>query len=67
MYPAWKKAAFLGQPATTYASRSLNKTEQMYSQLEKELYAIVSGCKHFHHYLYGRKVIATTDHKPLKT
>ena len=34
-----------------YASRALSKTEQKYSQLEKELYAIVYRCKHFHHYL----------------
>ncbi|KAK2724943.1 hypothetical protein QYM36_001408 [Artemia franciscana] len=52
---------------TAYASRSLSKTEQKYSQLEKELYAIVFGCKHFHHYLYGRHVEVTTDHRPLET
>ncbi|KAK2703432.1 hypothetical protein QYM36_018105 [Artemia franciscana] len=52
---------------TTYASRSLSKTEQKYSQLEKELYAIVFGCKHFHHYLYGRHIEVTTDHRPLET
>ncbi|KAK2722458.1 hypothetical protein QYM36_002857 [Artemia franciscana] len=52
---------------TAYASRSLSKTEQKYSQLEKELYAIVFGCKHFHHYLYGRHVKVTTDHRPLET
>ncbi|KAK2716101.1 hypothetical protein QYM36_010621 [Artemia franciscana] len=50
-----------------YALRSLSKTEQKYSQLEKELYAIVFGCKHFHHYLYGRHVKVTTDHRPLET
>ncbi|KAK2718380.1 hypothetical protein QYM36_005628 [Artemia franciscana] len=50
-----------------FASRALSTTEQNYSQLEKELYAIVFGCKHFHHYIYGRKTIVTTDHRPLKT
>ncbi|KAK2706032.1 hypothetical protein QYM36_016153, partial [Artemia franciscana] len=39
-----------------YASRALSKTEQNYSQLEKEMYAIVYGLKHFHHYIYGRKI-----------
>ena len=48
-----------------FASRALSTTEQNYSQLEKELYAIVFGCKHFHHYIYGRKTIMTTDHRPL--
>ncbi|KAK2715845.1 hypothetical protein QYM36_010419 [Artemia franciscana] len=52
---------------TVYASRSLSKTEQKYSQLEKELYAIVFGCKHFHHYLYGRHVEVTTNQCPLET
>ncbi|KAK2725573.1 hypothetical protein QYM36_000166 [Artemia franciscana] len=50
-----------------YASRALSKTEQNYSQLEKEMYAIVYGLKHFHHYIYGRKVTVTTDHRPLET
>ncbi|KAK2721692.1 hypothetical protein QYM36_003860 [Artemia franciscana] len=50
-----------------YASRSLSKAEQKYSQLEKELYAIVFGCKYFHHFIYGRHVKLTTDHRPLET
>ncbi|KAK2724332.1 hypothetical protein QYM36_000994, partial [Artemia franciscana] len=50
-----------------YASHALSKTEQKYSQLEKELYTIVYGCKHFHHYLYGRRVNVITDHCPLET
>ncbi|KAK2725576.1 hypothetical protein QYM36_000169 [Artemia franciscana] len=50
-----------------FASRALSTTEQNYSQLEKELYAIVFGCKHFHHYIYGRKTIVTTHHCPLET
>ncbi|KAK2719307.1 hypothetical protein QYM36_004954 [Artemia franciscana] len=50
-----------------YASHSLSKAEQKYSQLEKELYAIVFGCKYFHHFIYGRHVKVTTDHRPLET
>ena len=50
-----------------YASCSLSKAEQKYSQLEKELYAIVFGCKYFHHFIYGRHVKITTDHRPLET
>jgi hypothetical protein len=50
-----------------YASRSLSKSEQNYSQLEKELFAIVYGCRHYHHYLYGRKVQVITDHRPLES
>ncbi|KAK2724821.1 hypothetical protein QYM36_001332 [Artemia franciscana] len=50
-----------------YASRALSKTEQKYSQLEKELYVILYGFKHFHHYLYGRCVNVITDHRPIET
>ena len=31
------------------------------------MYAIEYGLKHFHHYIYGRKVTVTTDHRPLET
>ncbi|KAK2713179.1 hypothetical protein QYM36_011767 [Artemia franciscana] len=36
----------------SFSSRSLNTTEQKYSQIEKELYAIVFGIRHFHQYLH---------------
>jgi len=49
-----------------YASKSLNKTEQDYAQIEKELYAIVFGCQKFHQYIFGRNVTVYTDHKPLE-
>ncbi|KAK2725004.1 hypothetical protein QYM36_001451 [Artemia franciscana] len=49
-----------------FASRSLSETERRYSQMEKELLAITFACKHFHQYLFGRKVYVTTDHKPLE-
>ena len=51
----------------SFASKSLNETEQRYSQIEKELYAIVFGCRHFHQYLYGRHFQVISDHKPLET
>ena len=50
-----------------FASKALNKTEQNYSQIEKELYAILFGCKRFHQYIYGRRVTVYTDHKPLES
>ncbi|KAK2703611.1 hypothetical protein QYM36_017913 [Artemia franciscana] len=50
----------------SFASRSLNRTEQNYSQIEKELYAILFGCLHYHQYLYGQKFIVVSDHKPLQ-
>ena len=49
----------------TYASRALTQTEQRYLQIEKELLTQVLGLEQNHQYVYGRKVILYTDHKPL--
>lgn len=50
-----------------YASASLTKCQQNYSQIEKELLSILFGCTKFHQYIYGRLVTVETDHKPLIT
>lgn len=50
-----------------YASKSLNKSQEHYAQIEKELFAIVFGCKKFHQYIYGKTIQVETDHQPLVT
>lgn len=50
-----------------YASKTLTSRQQNYSQIEKEMLAIVYSCEHFHQYLYGqREVIVESDHKSLE-
>lgn len=48
-----------------YASASLSQAQQAYSQIEKELLAILFGCTKFHQYIYGRNATVETDHKPI--
>lgn len=48
-----------------FASKSLTSAEVNYAQIEKEMLAILFGCKHFHQYVYGHSVRVETDHKPL--
>ncbi|KAG8192393.1 hypothetical protein JTE90_017931, partial [Oedothorax gibbosus] len=54
-----------GENAVAYASVSLTDTQQRYSQIEKELLAILNGCRKFHYYVYGTRFTVETDHKPL--
>ncbi|GBN97875.1 Transposon Tf2-8 polyprotein [Araneus ventricosus] len=53
-----------GQPVA-YTSATLSEAQSRYSQIEKELLAIVHACEHFHYYVFGQHVEIETDHKPL--
>ncbi|PIK42442.1 hypothetical protein BSL78_20701, partial [Apostichopus japonicus] len=53
-----------GQPVT-FSSRALTTAETRYSQIEKELLALIFGLERNHQFTYGRKIKLWTDHKPL--
>ena len=46
-------------------SKTLTPTQRRYSQIHKEALAVIFGLKKFHQFLYGRKFVLVTDHKPL--
>ena len=46
-------------------SKTLTETQRKYGQIQKEALAIIFALNKFHQYLYGRKFILVTDHKPL--
>nr|CAB3223623.1 uncharacterized protein K02A2.6-like [Phallusia mammillata] len=47
------------------ASKTLTDSQRNYSQIQKKALAIVYALKKFYQYLFGRKFILMTDHKPL--
>ena len=48
-----------------YASRALTDTKKRYSQIEKEVLAIVWACERFTGYVLGKQIVLETDHKQL--
>lgn len=48
-----------------FASQTLSPTQQRYSQIDREAYAIIFGIRKFYQYVYGRKFTLVTDNKPL--
>ena len=48
-----------------YASRTLNKTEQKYGQIEREALSILFGCLKYQIYVLGCRFTVITDHLPL--
>ncbi len=48
-----------------YASRAMTDAESRYAQIEKEALSICFAMEKFHQFIYGRRVVAETDHKPL--
>ena len=48
-----------------FASKTLSVPETRYSNIEREMLAIIFGWVRFHHYVWGYKVTIQTDHKLL--
>lgn len=55
-----------GKPIA-FASKALTETQSRYSNIEREMLAIVFGCERFHTLLYGKCFNVITDHQPLIT
>ena len=51
----------------TFASKALTNTERRYTNIEREMLAVVYGCERFHTYLFGRNFTVHSDHKPLES
>ena len=49
-----------------FASKLLTEMEAQYSNIEREMLAVLFGLEKFHYYAYGRPVVVFTDHKPLE-
>ena len=50
-----------------YVSRALTETEQRYSNIERELLAVVFALERLNHYTFGRTIIVQSDHQPLQS
>ena len=49
-----------------FLSHKLSKTQQQYSVIEKEAYAVVYALQKLHHFLHNSKFTIYTDHAPLQ-
>ena len=70
MAPTWRSSTQVmadERPSNSQEPISmLTKAERNYCVTRKELLAVVSAVKRFHHYLYGRQFLVRSDHGALK-
>ncbi|XP_003747028.2 uncharacterized protein LOC100905937 [Galendromus occidentalis] len=53
------------EKAVFHVSKSLSPCQRNYSQIEKEALALVSTVERLHKFIWGRRFILQTDHRPL--
>ena len=56
-----------GVQAVMYVSRALTETEQRYSNIKRELLAIVFALKRLNRYTFGITITVQSDHQPLQS
>ena len=49
-----------------FASKLLTAAESPYSNIEREMLAVLFDLEKFHSYAYGQPVVVQSDHKPLE-
>ena len=49
-----------------FLSNALTPAEQNYSNIERELLAVLFACEKLHTYTFGREILVHTDHNPLE-
>ena len=49
-----------------FASKLLSEAESRYSNIEREMLAVLLGPEKFHYYVYGRPVVVGSEHRPLE-
>lgn len=59
------QADWEGEKVVSYASRTSNKSEQRYSQMEKEALSQAFAATRFKEFITGVEVTLETDYKPL--
>ena len=60
-----RKLDYGDEKPIAYVSRTLNKTESKYAQVDKKSLDIIFGITKFHKYVVGRKFTIYMYHKPL--
>ena len=50
-----------------FASKALTKAKHHYTNIEREMLAVIFGAERFSIYIYGRSFTIESDHKPLES